>query len=158
MSRHWVQSHSPTCAVESCGREYHARNYCLMHYVAARRRGELPKLTTEDVFVGNFDINEAGCWQWLGNKDAKGYGFIGVGKKTRQRAHRWVWDTYVSPIPEGWQIDHLCRNPSCVNPDHLEPVPGMENQRRRWNVSHHCLDCGSRNIKTVFSDLDLTVT
>jgi hypothetical protein len=72
----------------------------------------------------DFDTN-APCWTWHGAKDAKGYGrwrSFGV--------HRVVYELLVGPIPEGLTLDHLCRNPPCVNPAHLEPVTRWENVRR----------------------------
>lgn len=50
--------------------------------------------------------------------------------RTTARAHRAVYETFVGDIPDGMVLDHLCRTPSCVNPDHLEPVPQGENLRR----------------------------
>ncbi len=46
------------------------------------------------------------------------------------KAHRWIYQYMVGEIPEGWTIDHLCRNTSCVNPDHLEAVTHKENVLR----------------------------
>jgi hypothetical protein len=85
----------------------------------------------------------SGCWNWLGAIDAKSkraccVSVGGVGA----RAYRRVYEAHRGTIPEGLQLDHLCRNPRCVNPDHLEPVTGAENTRRaihsdawinRWN-------------------------
>lgn len=69
------------------------------------------------------------CWYWLGGKNAQGYGNVSVGGTTR-RAHRVAYEILVGSIPEGLVVDHLCRNPSCVNPDHLEPVTPRENTLR----------------------------
>lgn len=71
---------------------------------------------------------EGGCWLWVGTVD-RGYGLLSVDGKT-VRAHRYSYETLVGPIPDGLQIDHLCRNRGCVNPAHLEPVTQVENIRR----------------------------
>lgn len=68
------------------------------------------------------------CWVWTGTK-LKGYGHMGVDGKT-VLCHRLTYEDAYGPIADGLVIDHLCRNPSCVRPDHLEPVPQRENARR----------------------------
>lgn len=68
------------------------------------------------------------CWLWTAHV-ADGYGYIRDGTKTC-RVHRVVWELLVGPIPDGMQLDHLCRVRRCVNPDHLEPVTGRENRLR----------------------------
>lgn len=76
------------------------------------------------------------CWEWKGSKK-NGYGSFWNGER-RIGAHRWAWENLVGPIPVGLEIDHLCRNRSCVNPDHLEPVTHKENVRRGaggWNTA-----------------------
>lgn len=62
-----------------------------------------------------------GCWVWAGGKDRQGYAVVHVGGTTK-RGHRWVWEQFVGEIPNGLVLDHLCRNTSCVNPEHLDPV------------------------------------
>jgi len=54
----------------------------------------------------------------------------GYGRYLKQSAHRLWYERRYGPIPEGMEIDHLCRNTSCVNPDHLEAVTPVENKRR----------------------------
>jgi hypothetical protein len=72
-----------------------------------------------------------------------GYGLFWTGKR-KVLAHRWAYEFFISEIPPGLQIDHLCRNPSCVNPWHLEPVTGLVNILRsdgitaRYARSTHC--------------------
>lgn len=72
---------------------------------------------------------ETGCWLWLGVKRKHGYGAKFLNGKLVQ-AHRYIYELHRGPIPDGLFLDHLCRNPSCVNPDHLEPVTNAENLRR----------------------------
>jgi hypothetical protein len=72
-----------------------------------------------------------GCWVWQRARDKKGYGFVRVSGRNR-RAHRVLYEQAKGPIPEGLQLDHLCRNTSCVNPNHLEPVTNIENRHRGY--------------------------
>ena len=71
----------------------------------------------------------SGCWLWLADVNHKGYGRFRVGKK-KPHAHRVSYELYKGSIPDGFDIDHLCRNHQCVNPDHLEAVTRGENLRR----------------------------
>jgi hypothetical protein len=59
-----------------------------------------------------------------------------MGVRGRQvRTHRFAWELLRGPIPEGLQIDHLCRNPPCCNPAHMEVVTGRVNLLRSTGVS-----------------------
>ena len=78
--------------------------------------------------------NPNGCWVWTGAKARGGYGHINIGGKFPS-AHRVVYEMIKGEIPEGLLLDHLCRNPSCVNPDHLEPVTHKENLKRGIGIS-----------------------
>jgi hypothetical protein len=82
-------------------------------------------------FGRQVDITDDGCWLWTGVKGS-GYGlfFDGKSKHKHVRAHRWSYEYFIGPIPKGLQVDHLCRNRSCVCPEHLEPVTRAENMRR----------------------------
>lgn len=72
------------------------------------------------------------CWYWCGAQNHFGHGYFTVGGR-QGYAHRFAYEHYVGSIPVGRTIDHLCRNPSCVNPDHLEVVSNWENTLRGDN-------------------------
>jgi len=72
---------------------------------------------------------ETGCWEWTAGKSSQGYGVVHSDGKQRL-VHRVSWELERGEIPAGLQIDHLCRNRACCNPDHLEPVTGRENVLR----------------------------
>lgn len=76
-----------------------------------------------------------GCWEWTGAVTQRGYGRFWPTHRTMVRAHRYAYQRLVGPIPEGLTIDHLCRNPSCVNPAHLEPVSNRTNILRSDGLS-----------------------
>ena len=66
------------------------------------------------------------CWLWTGATDPLDYGTFWNGTKY-VKAYRWAYEFCIRTIPDGLSIDHLCRTPSCVNPDHLEAVSLREN-------------------------------
>lgn len=79
-----------------------------------------------------------GCWLWAAST-ANGYGQFVINKR-HFCAHRVAYMLLVGPIPDGLQLDHLCRIPLCVNPSHLEPVTQKENTLRglRGRMVTHC--------------------
>lgn len=74
----------------------------------------------------HFDVE---CWLWTGQLNNHGYGLFSY-KNRKRAAHLVLWEHVVGPVPNGLELDHLCRVRHCVNPDHLEPVTHEENQRR----------------------------
>lgn len=75
----------------------------------------------------------SGCVEWTGHvSKTTGYGQFGDDKKLYY-VHRWSYQHFVGPIPEGAHIDHLCNNRRCVRPDHLEAVTQAENNQRMWD-------------------------
>jgi len=78
----------------------------------------------------------SGCVLWIGSKTSSGYGNFYCGREKRVRpAHRWLWEQYEGSLPTATrlELDHLCRNPACVNLLHLEVVTPSENQLRGIN-------------------------
>lgn len=70
---------------------------------------------------------DGGCWIFTGSTGSHGYGQLSLtrsdGRQTVALAHRLAYETWIGPIPEGMQVDHLCRRPTCIRPEHLEAVP-----------------------------------
>lgn len=102
--------------------------------MAKRRRAEIPELSAAELFafftkVRKADVSVRTCWEWTGAKDQHGYGRFGVRRKNR-RAHVVAWMLEHGPIPDGLELDHLCRNRGCVRPDHMELVTHRENLMR----------------------------
>src|SRR5215475_3547416 len=81
-----------------------------------------------------------GCMRWTSTTLLNGYGQFRYGPRPRQQqyAHRVAWELCNGPIPPGMMIDHLCHNPECVRPDHLEPVTASVNAQRRRYVCDAC--------------------
>lgn len=79
-------------------------------------------------FCAKVQIAPGRCWEWTGQL-RNGYGRIKVDGHSIQ-AHIFSYETFLGSIPEGLELDHLCRNRACVNPLHLEPVTRSINVRR----------------------------
>lgn len=69
------------------------------------------------------------CWLWTGWNNGSGYGLIKIDGKS-VLAHRYSYELHNGPIKIGRVIDHLCRRPACVNPNHLEEVTQKTNVHR----------------------------
>lgn len=77
------------------------------------------------------------CWVWVGAKSGSGYGRIRVGDKLHQ-AHRISYELFRESIPAGMNLDHLCLNKLCVNPEHLEVVTSQTNTLRFTRARAKC--------------------
>lgn len=87
----------------------------------------------------------SGCWLWTGRTNNYGYGLAQYGGRSARRrgAHVVVWELLEGLVPDGLELDHLCRNRMCVSPWHLEPVTHIVNIRRgrggqQWVAKTHC--------------------
>lgn len=80
------------------------------------------------------------CWLWDGRTDARGYGRICLKRDGPARdhlVHVVVYECFVGPVPDGHELDHLCRVHGCFNPAHVEPVTHVENMRRSFDAIGH---------------------
>ena len=104
-----------------------------------RKRGKRVRFAPGEL---PYEIKDAGyespCWMWLRPLSKGGYGrhylprgAVPKGTSREVYAHRHYYEQHVGPIPPGLVLDHLCSNPPCVNPAHLEPVTHKENLRRK---------------------------
>jgi hypothetical protein len=85
-------------------------------------------------------IKTADCWLWTGYTNKKGYGRMRGENGKNIYVHQLSYLLNIGPIPQGKLLDHLCRNPRCVNPAHLEAVTNFENIRRgnHYMNATHC--------------------
>lgn len=125
------------CRVAGCERpaRYPKQRLCGAHYQRIRKHGSssLRRPSVEDRFWAKVD-RSGPCWIWTAKRSRQGYGRFWV-NGGEDAAHRVVWELERGPIPAGLTIDHLCRNTSCVNPAHLEPVTLRENILRSTGVA-----------------------
>ena len=98
-----------------------------------------------------------GCWEWIGAKLKKpygNYGHIRIGTKENnklKRAHVISYILYKGEIPNGKEIDHICRNTLCVNPEHLQALTHKENcQRRKDSGLQFCKHGHKYTIETTY--------
>lgn len=92
------------------------------------------KNTHAERFWTKVDKTESGCWVWTSAFYQNGYGAFWLNGKSRL-AHRVAYEMVAGPIPDGLQLDHLCRRQACVNPAHLEPVTAQVNTLRNSSPS-----------------------
>lgn len=94
--------------------------------VPFRHRKSAPHLSVDG--LPRYRINANGCWIWTGSVWGN-YGSVNWCGKNR-RVHRATYEFLRGMVPEGMELDHLCRNRLCINPDHLQPVTHAINQQR----------------------------
>lgn len=135
--RAWLRS-KPQCAQSQCGvrlvRQSDSRQgYCRWHEHLLLQEPIRTASAIETTLI-NFERRlvadvELGCWLWGGKPNRKGYGLISVGNH-EWLAHRYAFGAFIGGHAPGLTLDHICRRPNCVRPDHLMPMTLKRNIER----------------------------
>lgn len=127
------------CSIDGCDKaqRYSRLGWCGMHYSRWRKHGTtdpnpLAVMRNADPLTRFWTkVDKSGdCWLWTAERSHDGYPRFNLSGSERVYAHRFAYEQMVAPIPDGLELDHLCRVRHCVNPAHLEPVTGLVNQHR----------------------------
>lgn len=134
------------CSIEGCTRPHEARGLCGTHYQRWRHSGDPMVVKTTRPLAERFweKVDRSGgadsCWEWQAVRSKRGYGRFTIGHSHVVSAYRIAYELTRGPIPDGLELDHLCRNPACVNPTHLEPVTHLVNMHRSPHVGKFTID------------------
>lgn len=127
------------CEVDGCDAPYRSNGYCAKHLSRWRKHGDPETvvgtphgLTPQERFEARLPSRPPPDKCWIGDLslNPKGYALWTCRELGENRAARVSHLLYVGPIPDGYEVDHLCRNRACVQPAHLEAVDHTENMRR----------------------------
>lgn len=128
-----------TCTIDGCDRSIRARSVCIHHYEQLRKAGNLPPKSEKFNVAKRFwaKVDKQGpvpthapqlgpCWEWTASRWKQGYGKFKLNGRN-QYAHRvlYVWKN--GTLPCSVQLDHMCHNPCCVNPEHLRETTCKQN-------------------------------
>jgi transcriptional regulator with XRE-family HTH domain len=105
----------------------------LMPIAGGNRGGGVPARPLGERLAEKISVDANGCWIWRGRINGFGYGEIKY-RERRLKAHRVSYEHHIGPIPDGLDLDHLCRVRPCINPEHLEPVTRRENIQRSYEA------------------------
>jgi hypothetical protein len=131
----WNMSYLVTCPRCGCIRQISYSTYkkssqrhsfCRKCGVATAKRKKEIERYWEKVEINN--PND--CWLWIAGKNELGYGIFNPKAHVRYKAHKYLYELLHGIVPQGYELDHLCRVHNCVNPTHLEVVTHKENIRR----------------------------
>lgn len=123
-----------SCSFPGCDRKHYGLGLCHPHWQQQHNGYELKPLrikwdSLREKMEHYLTPDENGCWIWQLSLSPQGYGRV-QWKGRFFQVHRKLWLELGREIPEGLELDHLCRVRACANPDHLEPVTHLENMLR----------------------------
>lgn len=113
---------NPSCFYKSRKGKRHSNEQKRKMSISMRIAKAKTKVPIADRFFKFVDKSQDGCWNWKGGLYHHGYGAFSDANRKPVRAHRFSYELHKGKIPKGLTIDHLCKNTSCVNPEHLEAV------------------------------------
>lgn len=139
------------CEVSGCNNKRLAKGMCRAHYLRLYKTGTLSVtiirgLPAAERLLRKRRITCDGCWEYTGALTSKGYAQVACAG-TMRFAHRIMYEDRKGKVPPGMELDHLCRNRACFNPDHLQAVSHTENMRRsplvrNKTIRHRCRETG----------------
>lgn len=150
----------PVCSVSRCLRPAYGDRLCSAHYQQVRKHGRILEVTqrssVQDRLFAKVQYLENGCIEWRGRWRIglrREYGAIRASGQM-QLVHRVAYELLVGKVPDGTELDHLCRNTLCISPSHLEPVthrlnvlrgisPPAQNAARTHCVEGHPFDAAN---------------
>lgn len=143
---------------DGCRNPHYALGWCSLHYQRWRNTGDPGPVNStvipdmEERFLSHVRKEPVpdGCWVWTGSVNRDSYGEFGNGQGKVVGSHRWAYEHFEKPVPDGLELDHLChtrerltcpggrkcRHRRCCNPAHLSPVTKLENAGRGVNSKY----------------------
>ena len=139
--RRWRTANGVRCSIDGCDSALNAGGMCAAHYTRFKVYGDaLAEIGIQDPaqrtsparlrFYLRLNWEAIGdpkdCWIWAGACNGV-YPMMRTGSGKQIGAHRYAYERFHGPVPNGWHVDHLCGNKHCVNPNHMEAVPNQVN-------------------------------
>lgn len=119
-----LRNHSePQCSQDGCANKVLTPGRCSLHQFELYKQLQQEVLKAIEMRLGGkLRAGKNGCWEWTGRTNRDGYGLTDINFQKGVLVHRWMWMHLVGPVPLAMHLDHMCVNPCCVRPGHLQPL------------------------------------